>query len=283
MGRTIWMLATLGLAAGVQAQDKPATLGATNYGVDTRIAPPATAPTFADEFSGKRIDPANWRFDTSRNKAGWYNNERQYYAPANTPANARIDNGKLVIQARRERPTGPDAGGQAYTSARIVSARGMGYGFYDIRAKLPCGRGIWPALWLVPPTGGWPAGGEIDILELVGYEPNLIHATVHSTLFNHARGTQRGGSLKMTDACGQWHRYQLDWRPDSITIGVDGRGYMRVDNDQPGGQAAWPFDRPYNLILNVAVGGDWGGKMGIDDSKFPQSMQVDYVRYWQYR
>jgi len=277
------MLATIALAATAQAQDKPATLGASNHAVNVAIAPPGGSPTFADEFSGKRIDPANWRFDTSRNRAGWYNNERQYYAPANTPANARVEKGALVIEARREKPKGPDAGGQAYTSARIVSTRPMGYGFYDIRAKLPCGRGIWPALWMLPPNGSWPAGGEIDILELVGWDPGVVHATLHSAAFNHARGTQRGGSLKMPTACGEWHRYQLDWKPDSITIGVDGRGYMRVDNDQPGGQAAWPFDRPFNLIMNVAVGGDWGGKKGIDDTRFPQSMKVDYVRYWQYR
>ncbi len=283
MGRMMGMLATIAFAATAQAQETPATLGASNHAVDVAIAPPGGSPTFADEFSGKRIDPANWRFDTSRNRAGWYNNERQYYAPANTPANARVEKGALVIEARRETPKGPDAGGQAYTSARIVSTRPMGYGFYDIRAKLPCGRGIWPALWMLPPNGTWPAGGEIDILELVGYEPGLVHATLHSAAFNHARGTQRGGSLKMRTACGEWHRYQLDWKRDSITIGVDGRGYMRVDNDQPGGQAAWPFDRPFNLIMNVAVGGDWGGKMGIDDTRFPQSMKVDYVRYWQYR
>lgn len=277
------MLATAGLAATAPAQEKPAALGASNHAVDVAIAPPPTAPTFADEFSGTRIDPANWRFDTSRNKAGWYNNERQYYAPADTPTNARVEQGALVIEARRETPKGADSGGQAYTSARIVSTNAMGYGFYDIRARLPCGRGIWPALWMLPLEGKWPDEGEIDILELVGYEPDLVHATLHTARFNHAKGTQRGGTLKLPTACGEWHSYQLDWKPDAITIGIDGRGYMRVANDQAGGRAAWPFDRPFNLILNVAVGGDWGGKMGIDDSRFPQSMQVDHVRYWRYR
>lgn len=272
----------LGLAGMALAQEMP-TLGAGNHAVDTPLAPPAGAPSFADEFSGKTIDPTRWRFDTSRNRDGWYNNERQYYAPADTPANARIEGGALVIEARRETPRGSDTGGQAYTSARIVSTRAMGYGFYDIRAKLPCGRGIWPALWMLPPDGKWPDEGEIDILELVGYEPDRVHATLHTGAFNHARGTQRGGSRKVADACGQWHHYQLDWSPQAITIGIDGRGYMRVANDQPGGRAAWPFDRPFHLILNVAVGGDWGGKMGIDDSKFPQSMRVDHVRYWQRR
>ncbi|WP_082439048.1 MULTISPECIES: family 16 glycosylhydrolase [unclassified Sphingomonas] len=277
--RMVWATMAAGIATAGVAQDAP-TLGASNHAVDIAIAPPAGAPTFADEFTGKAIDPAHWRFDTSRNRDGWYNNERQYYAPADTPANARIADGALVIEARREKPKGGDSGGQDYTSARIVSVKPMGYGFYDIRAKLPCGRGIWPALWMLPPDGKWPDEGEIDILELVGYEPDLVHATLHTAKFNHARGTQRGGSRKMTDVCGQWHHYQLDWTPQAITIGIDGRGYMRVANDQPGGRAAWPFDRPFDLILNVAVGGDWGGKMGIDDSKFPQSMQVDHVRYW---
>lgn len=137
------MLATLlaATATAAVAQDVP-MLGASNHAVDVALAPPAGAPTFADEFAGKRIDPTHWRFDTSRNRDGWYNNEAQYYAPANTPANARIADGALVIEARREKPKGSDSGGQDYTSARIVSTKPMGYGFYDIRAKLPCGRGI---------------------------------------------------------------------------------------------------------------------------------------------
>lgn len=257
------------------------TMGATSHGVDVPMAAPMGKPTMADEFD--RIDPAIWRYDTSRNAAGWYNNEKQYYAAAR-PENARIEKGALVIEARREtlsRSRFSDWGGQGYTAAKLVSRRAYGYGFYEISARLPCGRGIWPAIWMLPHGGKWPDAGEIDIMEMVGWDPGIVHATLHSAKFNHVLGTQRGAQTRVATSCTAFHRYQLDWRPHSITIGVDGRGYLRVDDDQPGGAAAWPFTRPYQLILNVAVGGDWGGQKGIDDAAFPQTMVVDYVRYWQ--
>ncbi|CAA9531286.1 MAG: GH16 [uncultured Sphingosinicella sp.] len=258
------------------------TLGATNYTVDEPMSVPASAPAFADEFEGRGVDRAKWRYDTARNAAGWYNNERQYYSAARQE-NARIERGALVIEARREtlsKARFADWGGQAYTSTRLVSRRRLGYGVYEIRAKLPCGRGAWPAIWMLPPDGKWPDAGEIDIMEMVGWDPNVIHATLHSGAFNHAKGTQRGAQKRIPTSCTAFHRYQLDWRPESITIGIDGRAHMRVANDQPGGAAAWPFTRPYELILNLAVGGDWGGQKGIDNAAFPQRMSVDYVRYW---
>lgn len=267
--------ASLGLA-------QPATLGAANHAVDLSMTAPAAAPTFSDEFAGPVIDRSTWRFDTSRNALGWHNNERQYYSAAR-PKNARIEDGALVIQAHREKLSKvrfADWGGQAYTSARLVTRRAYGYGFYEIRAKLPCGRGVWPAIWLLPASGKWPDAGEIDIMEMVGWNPNVIHATLHSAAFNHRLGTQRGAEKRVTTSCTAYHRYQLDWKPDAITVGINGRGFMRVANDQLGGAAAWPFTQPYQLILNVAVGGDWGGQRGVDDKAFPQAMNVDYVRYW---
>lgn len=259
-----------------------ATLGATNYTVDAPMMVPVATPAFADEFDAKTIDRNKWRFDTSRNAAGWYNNERQYYADAR-PENSRIEDGMLVIEARREtlsKRRHADWGGQAYTSAKLVTKQQFGYGFYEIRAKIPCGRGTWPAIWLLPADEKWPDAGEIDVMEHVGWDPNVIHGTLHTAAFNHAKGTQRGAQKRVVTSCTEFHRYQLDWRPDAITIGIDGRAYMRVLNDQPGGAAAWPFTRPYELILNLAVGGDWGGKQGIDDAALPQRMSVDYVRYW---
>lgn len=259
-----------------------ASLGATNYMVDAPMTAPTTAPAFADEFEGQTVDPTKWRFDTSRNAIGWHNNEKQYYAGAESD-NARVRNGVLMIEARKQklsRARHPDWGGQAYTSAKLLSRNPMGYGFYEIRAKLPCGRGIWPAIWMLAPDGKWPDNGEIDIMEMVGWDPRVIHATLHSGAFNHARNTQRGGQKRVPTSCTAFHRYQLDWRPGSITVGIDDRAYMRVANDQPGGAAAWPFTRPFDLILNVAVGGDWGGQKGIDDAAFPQAMSIDYVRYW---
>jgi beta-glucanase (GH16 family) len=270
------------LAAGMApAQQVTApSLGATNYVYDGAMVTPSARPSFGDEFS-RAIDARRWRWDTGQNKQGWPNHELQYYAEPDR-SNARVEHGALVIEARAESlRDAADWGGQRYTSAKLVTRKPLGYGFYEVRAQLPCGRGMWPAIWLLPTDGSrWPDGGEIDIMEMVGWNPDVIHATVHSAAFNHRLNTQRGGEVRVADACSAYHRYQLEWTPDTITIGVDGRGYMRVKNDQPGGAAAWPFIRPYSLILNLAVGGDWGGRKGVDDAALPQVMKVDYVRYW---
>lgn len=261
-------------------------MGATQVAADAPMAAPAGAPTWADEFDGTTLDPAKWSAETDRNHDGWYNHEVQYYAHTDRPQNLRLEGGRLILEARRDGRDlrqATDYGGQAYTSGRISTAghAAFTYGFYEVRAKLACGRGAWPAIWLLPErSGGWPDGGEIDVMELVGFQPDVVHATLHTRLFNHALGTQRGAEHRLADACTAFHRYQLDWRPDAITIGVDDRAYMRVRNDQPGGRGAWPFDAPFHLILNLAVGGDWGGQKGIDDAAFPQRMEVDYVRVW---
>lgn len=282
MKRMAWWLAGVTLlATGASAQQVEApSLGATNYAYDGAMAAPARRPSFGDEFNGA-IDKRRWRWDTGQNKTGWPNRELQYYAgPDRT--NARIEKGALVIEARAEALRDePDWGGQRYSSAKLVAKQTLGYGFYEVRAQLPCGRGMWPAIWLLPMDGSrWPDGGEIDIMEMVGFNPDVIHATVHSAAFNHRLKTQRGAEVRVAGVCTGYHRYQLDWTPETITIGVDGRAYMRVKNDQPGGAAAWPFTRPYSLILNLAVGGDWGGQKGVDDAALPQAMKVDYVRYW---
>ncbi len=257
------------------------TLAATNYAIDAPMHAPASAPSWADEFNGTGVDRGAWRFDTDFNKQGWFNHEQQYYADAR-PENARIEGGALVIEARRETlPKQADWGGQAYTSAKLVTRKDYGYGFYEVSAKLPCGRGTWPAIWLLPTGGNWPDEGEIDLMEMVGWQPGVVHATLHTAAFNHRLGTQRGAEIPLATSCSAFHRYQLDWRNDAITIGVDDHAYMRVRNDQPGGKAAWPFTRPYKLILNLAIGGDWGGAKGVDDTALPQRMAIDYVRYWQ--
>ncbi len=277
-----WLAAMAMLAAGMApAQQVTApSLGATNYVYDGAMVTPSARPSFGDEFS-RAIDARRWRWDTGQNKQGWPNHELQYYAGPDR-SNARVEQGALVIEARAESlRDAADWGGQRYTSAKLVTREPLGYGFYEVRAQLPCGRGMWPAIWLLPTDGSrWPDGGEIDIMEMVGWNPDIIYATVHSAAFNHRLNTQRGGEVRVADACSAYHRYQLEWTPDTITIGVDGRGYMRVKNDQPGGAAAWPFTRPYSLILNLAVGGDWGGRKGVDDAALPQVMKVDYVRYW---
>lgn len=255
----------------------------TNAKYDGPLDRPAKAQlVWRDEFAGSRLDLAKWRYDTARNKQGWFNKEKQYYSAGE---NLRVANGRLVIEARHETPaSAPDWGGQHYTSGKIVSKQAWTYGFYEIRAKLPCARGTWPAIWMLPEhMKKWPDDGEIDIMEQVGAEPNLIYASLHTKLFNHVIKTQRSAQRLVPTSCAKFHVYQLDWRPNSIAIGVDGRGILRVLDDQPGGKGAWPFNVPFQMILNLAIGGDWAGAKGIDDAALPQRMEVDYIRVWQTR
>jgi beta-glucanase (GH16 family) len=275
-------MALAGLLYMVAAQS---SFTVTNAAYDGPLRRPVNSRiVWRDEFNGVGLDPGKWSFDTSRNKQGWWNGERQYYS-AGRPQNIRVGNGRLTIEAQREKldpAQFPDWGGQHYTSARIVSkGPGWTYGFYEIRAKLPCARGTWPAIWMLPvKMQKWPDDGEIDIMEHVGAEPNLIYASLHTDLFNHMKKTQRSAQRLVPTSCTAFHRYQLDWRPQSITIGVDGRGILHVRNDQPGGKRAWPFDVPFQMILNLAIGGEWAGAKGIDDAAMPQRMEVDYVRVW---
>jgi beta-glucanase (GH16 family) len=256
----------------------------TNSRYDGPLRRPADARlVWQDEFSGTALDPAKWQYDTSRNKQGWFNGERQYYSAGK---NLRVARGLITIEARHEKldpARFPDWGGQEYTSAKIFSkGAGWTYGFYEVRAKLPCARGTWPAIWMLPvDMKKWPDDGEIDIMEQVGAEPNLIYASLHTKLFNHTIKTQRSAQKLVSTSCTAFHVYQLDWRPDSITIGVDGRGILRVLNDQRGGKGAWPFYAPFKMILNLAIGGDWAAAKGIDNAAMPQRMDVDYVRVWQ--
>lgn len=255
----------------------------TNSAYSGPVERPANAQlVWDDEFDGTSLDPRKWQYDTSKNKQGWFNGERQYYSAGQ---NVRVANGLLTIEARREKLDSsrfPDWGGQEYTSARIYSkGSGWTYGFYEVRAKLPCARGTWPAIWMLPAhMTKWPDDGEIDIMEQVGAEPNLIYSTLHTKLFNHVLKTQRSAQKLLPTSCSGFHVYQLDWRPDSITIGVDGQGVLRVANNEKGGKGAWPFFTPFKMILNLAVGGAWAAAKGIDDAAMPQRMDIDYVRVW---
>jgi beta-glucanase (GH16 family) len=273
------MLTAVFLAAAAQS------LSANNYAVDEPMPAHSAALQWSDEFDGTALDASNWSFDTSRNKAGWYNKELQYYA-ADRPENLRVGDGQLTIELRND-PEAisrfPDWGGQQYSSAKIVTKDKAAFttGFVEVSAKLPCARGTWPAIWMLPQAESrWPDGGEIDILEQVGSQPNVAHANLHTALFNHVKQTGRGAETPVPTACSAFHRYQLAWTPDAITAGVDGRAYMRVRNDQPGGRAAWPFESPFYLIPNLAMGGDWAGARGIDDAALPQRFDVDYVRVY---
>jgi beta-glucanase (GH16 family) len=249
-------------------------------------APAGYGKVFGDEFDAAAIDASKWAFDTHRNATGWYNQEKQYYA-AGRPHNARVENGRLVIEARSEtldKTAFPDWGGQRFTSARLFTKgkASWTHGFYEIRAKLPCGRGTWPAIWMLPedPAAKWPDGGEIDIMEHVGFEPGVIHQTLITRAFNYNSGAEQTKAFALPDACTAFHRYQLLWTDKFIVTGVDDEPKFMLKNVK-GGRDRWPFDRPMHLLLNIAVGGTWGGQKGIDAAAFPARMEVDYVRVYQ--
>jgi beta-glucanase (GH16 family) len=231
-------------------------------------------PVWADEFDGSTVNTAKWTFETGG--SGWGNNELQYYSNG---SNSRIENGNLIIEARKESSNGRD-----YTSSRMIT-RGKGdwlYGRFIVRAKLPKGRGTWPAIWMLSTDntyGNWPASGEIDIMEHVGYDPGNVHFSIHSQAYNHIINTQKTATKYVASAMDDFHTYRLDWTPFAIRGYIDDAQYFEFTN-QNQGYSAWPFNKRFFMILNVAVGGNWGGVQGVDNNIFPQSMQVDYVRVY---
>jgi beta-glucanase (GH16 family) len=236
-----------------------------------------------DEFdSGEEAqlpNPSKWVYNVGGH--GWGNDELQYYTERRLE-NARTENGKLIIEAHME-----EYEGNSYTSARLVT-KGTGdwiYGRFEIRAKLPSGIGTWPAIWMLASqssygTRFWPDNGEIDIMEHVGYDPDQVHSTVHTKAFNHMLGTHVGKSFTLPTAETSFHLYAIEWYEDRIDAYVDSNKFFSFPNDSTGWEA-WPFDKPFHLILNIAVGGSWGGAQGVDNSIFPTRMEIDYVRVYQ--
>jgi len=225
-------------------------------------------------------DQKNWSYDTSRNKQGWYNNEKQYYS-ANRLENAEVKDGKLVITARKEAlSSAEDWGGQQYTSARLLTDKKAQwtYGFFEVRAKIPCGLGTWPAIWMLGSGDKpWPTLGEIDIMEHVGRAKGNIYGTLHSKA--HNSGGAKSKKVLIGDVCENFHNYQVLWTPDKMTFGVDDIKYHEYANPKTG-DLEWPFHTPQYLILNIAVGGDFAGKK-IDDSVFPAKMEIEYIHVYQ--
>jgi beta-glucanase (GH16 family) len=159
------------------------------------------------------------------------------------------------------------------------------YGWIEVRAKLPKGRGMWPAIWMLSESRrevGWPECGEIDIMEHVGYDNDTIHGTIHTKAYNHMKGTQKGKTIFIENPNDEFHVFAIEWTPEKIDFMLDGVVYNHIENEHKT-TAEWPFDQKFYLILNVAVGGGWGGRKGIDESIFPQRMVVDYVRVFQLR
>lgn len=234
-----------------------------------------------DEFNKDGLpDSENWGYDEGGH--GWGNNELQVYT-AEDLKTARVEDGNLIITAFLIN----NSSNIDYRSARLVTRgkHAWKYGRIEMKAKLPGGRGTWPAFWMLPEewnygNGSWPDNGEIDIMEYVGYDPNVIHGTVHTGKRNHTEGTQAGSSIQLGGVENEFHVYALEWDADMISIYVDGHKYFEYPNEGRGWEY-WPFDKEFHLILNIAIGGNWGGAQGVDNSIFPQEFVVDYVRVYQ--
>ena len=241
-------------------------------------------PVWCDEFDVDGLpDPTRWGYDVGG--GGWGNQELQFYTRENLN-NVFIEDGILNIRAVRE-----NVGSNPYTSARLVTKyRGDWlYGRIQVKAKMPSGRGVWPAIWMLPTNwlyGNWPASGEIDIMEYVGYDPGIVHGTIHTGAYNHMINTQIGFRRNVPTVETEFHVYEMIWEPGMIELFIDGDRFARfgfnpdttinIENSD-----AWPFDDAFHLILNLAIGGTWGGLRGVDESVFPQTMQVEYVRVFQ--
>jgi beta-glucanase (GH16 family) len=252
-----------------------------NAGYDAPASYAGYTRVWSDEFDGTALNTANWsnqNGDGCPNLCGWGNNELEYYTDRSE--NIFFQDGKMIIEARKE-----NFGGKQYTSSKIVSAgkRAFKFGRIDIRAKLPKGKGIWPALWLLPQEnifGGWPKSGELDLMELVGHEPNKTYGTIHYGPGPGSTQISRGYTLPGTATFNdEFHVFSLEWKQDQIKWLVDGNVFSTV-NKADFGTINYPFNEQFYFIINLAVGGNWPGNPDANTT-FPQWLMVDYIRVYQ--
>ena len=247
---------------------------------------------WSDEFDRFGLpDPARWNYETGFVR----NREAQYYTY--WPENAHEESGLLIIEARKEKlknpafdpgKTGPEAWKYTrqfadYTSASLTTKgrASWKYGRIEVRAQLPSGRGVWPAIWMVGTNDdsvGWPDCGEIDIMEMFGHRPGIIFAHVHTPGTERPSRVEHGGAIRVPDASNAFHEYAVEWNADRLDFFVDNQKYYSYERTD---SAGWPFDKDLYLILNLAIGGTGGGIKGIDDAIFPARFCIDYVRVYQ--
>ena len=230
-----------------------------------------------DEFdTGSELNPNDWVHEVQN--SGWVNHELQNYVNHLTPGGkpvTEVSNGHLRITALKEN-------GKVY-SGRVYAKRNTGwqYGYIEASIKLPKGKGTWPAFWMMPVNfHSWPADGEIDIMEEVGYHPNYVSSSLHANAHVHSNGTQVTHEMFCDGAEGEFHTYAIEWTAENITTYVDGKVQLSYNN-RGLGRDDWPYDAPFYVIFNLAWGGDWGGAQGVDESALPVTMEVDYVRVFQ--
>lgn len=241
--------------------------------VDSGWAFEAT-PIFADEFNYTGTpDTTKWGYDLGGN--GWGNQELEYYT--DSLKNANVSNGVLHVTAVKQ-----FLGGMNYTSARMVSKNSgyLLYGRVEASAKLPPGKGTWPAIWMLPNDwvyGNWPNSGEIDIMEQVGFDPLNVHFSVHNAVNNG--GNSHTETTNIPTDTSAFHKYRMDWTPYAIRGYYDDVEIFTFVN--PGtGSNQWPFNQKFHALINLAIGGTWGGSQGVDPNIFPATMQVDYIRFY---
>ena len=243
-----------------------------------------------DEFDGGSVSSSNWKFENW--PKGRVNNELQYYVSGgefDDVETAFVKDGILNIKAQKYSGSKKfndqtDINGQVI-SARMNSRESWKYGYMEARIRLPKGKGTWPAFWMMPDDQslGWPACGEIDIMEEVGVNPNRTSSSIHCKAYNHMIGTQKTAERLTKGAEDDFHIYAVEWTADHMQFYVDGStsGCLRFENDKKGNNDTWPFNKAFYITLNLAWGGDWGGMSGVDESALPCTMQVDYVRVFQ--
>jgi beta-glucanase (GH16 family) len=241
--------------------------------------------TWSDEFDqpdGSLPDPKKWKLEVGGN--GWGNHELEYYT--NRAANASVQKGHLVVEARREQFRGVDGVQRGYTSARLTTQGlfAQAYGKFAARIRIPEGQGMWPAFWLMGSDfagNNWPQCGEIDVMENIGKEPSAVHGSMHgpgySEELDFTSTYKKPGGVKISD---DFHEFSIEWEPGSVRFFVDDQQYAAFfPSHLPAGKK-WVFDHPFFILLNVAVGGDWPGSPDRS-TRFPQRMLVDYVRVYQ--
>ena len=252
-------------------------------------APDGYSLVWHDEFDGNygyapnvdgvprtELNPDDWTHEVKN--SGWVNHELQNYVNHKTPEGrlvTELRDGKLRITAHKE--NGKVYSGRVY--AKVKS--GWTYGYIEASIKLPKGKGTWPAFWMMPVNfRSWPADGEIDIMEEVGYHPDYVSSSLHANAHVHSNGTQVTHEMKCNGAEGEFHTYAILWTAKNITTYVDGKVQLSYDN-RGLGRDDWPYDDPFYVIFNLAWGGDWGGAQGVDECALPATMEVDYIRVFQ--
>lgn len=274
MGRYPLWLILLPLLAGCAFLPNPLSSPTPEPSPTPEVYRPGWELVWHDEFDGETINPENWAFDIGG--SGWGNNERQFYT--DRPENARIENGMLVIEARKENFIHRN-----YTSARLKTQglHAFTYERIEARMKLPSGMGIWPAFWMLGEDiggAGWPKSGEIDIMEFIGREPDRVYGTIHGPGYSGGNGVGGFHVLPGEALSNDFHVFAIEWEADEIRWYVDEVQYFRVTPEMLPGE--WVYDYPFFIILNLAIGGNWPGYPD-ETTVFPQFMYVDYVRVYQ--